>query len=83
MVKQITPSGTSGRVFGFVTIGFNVGPVALAGEAPLVAAVNAAIGEMLAQGELPALARAAGLTYLPPREPNISGTITPARLRGD
>lgn len=65
------------------SIGFNVGPVALAGEAPLVAAVNAAIGEMLAQGELPALARAAGLTYLPPREPNISGTITPARLRGD
>ncbi|HWL72095.1 MAG TPA: MFS transporter [Geminicoccus sp.] len=30
MVKQITPAGASGRVFGFVTIGFNVGTLASA-----------------------------------------------------
>ncbi|HEX2529641.1 MAG TPA: MFS transporter [Geminicoccus sp.] len=30
MVKQITPSGASGRVFGFVTIGFNAGTLAIA-----------------------------------------------------
>ena len=29
------------------SIGFNVGPVALAGEAPLMAEVDAVIGEML------------------------------------
>ena len=30
MVKQITPPGASGRVFGFVTIGFNAGTLAVA-----------------------------------------------------
>lgn len=30
MVKQITPAGASGRVFGFVTIGFNAGTLASA-----------------------------------------------------
>jgi MFS family permease len=30
MVKQITPAGASGRVFGFVTIGFNAGTLAAA-----------------------------------------------------
>ena len=65
------------------SIGFNIGAVGLASEGPLMAEVNAAISDMLAKDELPALARAAGLTYLPPREPNVAATITRAQLSGD
>jgi len=65
------------------SIGFNIGAVGLASEAPLMAEVDAAISDMLAKGELPALARAAGLTYLPPRKPDVAATITHAELRGD
>lgn len=65
------------------SVGFNVGAIGLAGEAPLMAEVDAALGEMLAKGELAALARAAGLTWLPPRELNVSAPITWAQLRGD
>ena len=65
------------------SIGFNLGFIGLASDAPLVAAVNAVIGDMLAKQELPALAQAAGLTYLPPRLPDVLTTITRAQLRGD
>ncbi len=65
------------------SVGFNIGAVGLASDGPLMAEVNAAISDMLARDELPALARAAGLTFLPPREPNLSATITRAQLSGD
>ena len=65
------------------SIGFNTGFVGLASEAPLITELNAAIGEMLAKQELPALAQAAGLTYLPPRQPDVLTTISRTQLRGD
>jgi len=65
------------------SIGFNTGFVGLASEAPLVAELNSAIGEMLAKQELPALAEATGLTYMPPRKPDVMATISRAQLRGD
>jgi ABC-type amino acid transport substrate-binding protein len=65
------------------SIGFNIGFVGLETEAPLIAEVNVAIGEMLAKNELPALAQAAGLTYVPPRQPDVLATISRAELRGD
>ena len=65
------------------SIGFNTGFVGLASEAPLVAKLNVAIGEMLAKQELQALAQATGLTYLPPRQPDVLTTISRAQLRGD
>ena len=65
------------------SIGFNLGFVGLASEAPLIAEVSAAIGDMLAKQELPALAQATGLTYLPPRQPDVLTTISRAQLRGD
>lgn len=65
------------------SIGFNAGFVGLASEASLIEEVNAALGEMLTKGELPALAQAAGLTYVPPRQPDVPATISPAALRGD
>jgi ABC-type amino acid transport substrate-binding protein len=65
------------------SIGFNTGFVGLANEAPLVVKLNVAISEMLAKQELPALAQATGLTYLPPRQPDVLTTISRAQLRGD
>ena len=65
------------------SIGFNTGFVGLPSEAPLIAQLNAAIGEMLAKQELPALAQATGLTYLPPQQPDVLTTISRAQLRGD
>jgi len=65
------------------SIGFNLGFIGLASDAPLVAAVNGAIGDMLARQELPALAQSTGLTYLAPRQPDVLTTITRAQLRGD
>ena len=65
------------------SVGFNIGLVGLASEAPLIAEVNVAIGEMLAKQELPALAQMTGLTYLPPRQPDVLTTISRAQLRGD
>ena len=65
------------------SIGFNIGFAALASEAPLIDEVNAAIGGMLATNELPALAQAAGLTYVTPREPDVLATISRQDLRGD
>ena len=65
------------------SVGFNVGIVGLASEAPLLTEVNAAISDMLSKQELPALAKAAGVTYLPPREPNVAAAITQAELHGD
>ena len=65
------------------SIGFNSGFVGLSSEAPLIAEVNAAIGEMLAKQKMPAIAQAAGLTYLPPRQPDVLTTISRAQLRDD
>ena len=67
----------------FHSIGFNIGFVGLASHASLIVEVNAAIGEMLAQNQLPAIAQAAGLTYVAPRAPDILAAIPTAALRGD
>lgn len=52
-------------------ITFNMGFVALSTEAALLERVNGALGDMLASGELPALAEGAGMTYVPPRQPDV------------
>ncbi len=46
-----------------------------ADDAPLMGQVNAALGDMLTDGTLPNLARADGLTYVPPRQPEVLATI--------
>ena len=56
-------------------IGFNIGFVGLSTDRGLIDQVDQAIGEMLENGELPALARPAGVTYLPPRPPNVSPDV--------
>lgn len=65
------------------SVGFNVGFVGLAQDEALIAGVNDAIGDMLAGDELQALAAQAGLTYLPPRSPDVLGPLTRTQLRGD
>ena len=65
------------------SVGFNIGIVSLARKASLMAEVNAAIGDMLDKHEFPPLAVAAGVTYLPPREPNVLNSISLEELRGD
>jgi len=57
----------------YYPIGANRGYVGLAGDAGLLDAVNKALSDLQAEGKLAKLGEAAGLTYLPPREPAILG----------
>jgi ABC-type amino acid transport substrate-binding protein len=59
----------------YYPIGANRGYVGLASDPALLVAVNKALSELQATGRLAELARAAGLTYLPPREPTILGEV--------
>jgi ABC-type amino acid transport substrate-binding protein len=55
----------------FHKIGFNMGYVGLGTDQPLIAAINAAIADLIAKGGLPAIAKSAGMTYVPPTEPDV------------
>jgi ABC-type amino acid transport substrate-binding protein len=57
----------------FYPIGANRGYVGLASDPDLLAAVNKALSDLQAAGTIAELGQAAGLTYLPPREPAILG----------
>ena len=57
----------------YYPIGANRGYVGLASEAGLLAAVNKVLSDLQTQGATAELARAAGLTFLPPREPAVLG----------
>ena len=59
----------------YYPIGVNRGYVGLASEAALLVAVNKALTDLQAAGTIAGLAQAAGLTYLPPREPVILGDV--------
>jgi ABC-type amino acid transport substrate-binding protein len=59
----------------YYPVGANRGYVGLAGDPGLLAAVNKALTALRADGTVADLGRAAGLTYLPPREPAIVGDV--------
>jgi ABC-type amino acid transport substrate-binding protein len=59
----------------FYPIGANRGYVGLADDAALLDAVNKALTALQATGTMASLGQAAGLTYLPPREPAILGEV--------
>jgi len=59
----------------FYPIGVNRGYVGLAGDPDLLVAVNKALSDLQAAGAIADLGQAAGLTYLPPREPAILGDV--------
>jgi ABC-type amino acid transport substrate-binding protein len=60
----------------YYPIGANRGYVGLASEPDLLAEVNNALTALQGAGTIAGLAQAAGLTWLPPREPAISGEIS-------
>jgi ABC-type amino acid transport substrate-binding protein len=64
-------------------LGFNLGFVGLASESALLAAVDAALADMLASGEIAALAPKAGMTYLPPRAPDVQKGVLLGHLKTD
>jgi len=74
---KLRPSGY------YAPVGFNIGFVGLATDRGLLDQVDKAIAGLLAEGELPALAQMAGVTYLPPHEPNVSPDVELADLRRD
>jgi ABC-type amino acid transport substrate-binding protein len=57
----------------YYPIGVNRGYVGLASDPALIAAVNKALSDLQAAGTVADLAKAAGLTYLPPVQPAILG----------
>jgi len=59
----------------FYPIGANRGYVGLASDPDLLVAVNKALSDLQAAGTITELGQAAGLTYLPPREPAILGDV--------
>ena len=59
----------------YYPIGINRGYVALASNVTLLDGVNKALADLQARGTVAELARAAGLTYLPPREPAVLGDV--------
>ena len=59
----------------FYPIGVNRGYVGLASDPDLLVAVNKALSDLQAAGTIADLGQAAGLTYLPPREPAILGDV--------
>jgi ABC-type amino acid transport substrate-binding protein len=72
---NLTPSGY------YSLIGFNMGFVGLSTDEDLMKQIDRAIADMLENNEFPALARTAGMTYLPPRQPNVSRDVTITDLR--
>jgi len=59
----------------YYPVGANRGYVGLDSDMALITAVNKALTELQAAGTMINLAKAAGLTYLPPREPAILGDV--------
>jgi ABC-type amino acid transport substrate-binding protein len=59
----------------YYPIGANRGYVGLASDPDLLIAVNKALTDLQTAGTIAELGRAAGLTYLPPREPLILGDV--------
>jgi ABC-type amino acid transport substrate-binding protein len=68
--SKLTPSGY------YFPTGFNIGFAGLSVDRDLIEQIDRAIAGMFEEGELPALARTAGVTYLPPRRPNVSPDAT-------
>ncbi len=74
---RLMPSGY------YFPIGFNIGFIGLSTDGDLIEQINRAVADMLEEGELPALARTAGVTYLLPHQPNVSPDVTLSELQQD
>jgi hypothetical protein len=72
---KLAPSGY------YFPIGFNIGFAGLSVDRDLIEQVDRMIADMLVEGDLLALARTAGVTYLSPCQPNVSPEVTLTDLR--
>ncbi len=62
-------------------LGFNLGYVGLARDSDLIAKVDAALGKLMATGEIADLARAAGMSYVAPRAPDVAKSLLLSDLK--
>jgi ABC-type amino acid transport substrate-binding protein len=65
------------------SIGFNIGFVGLSSHGELIARVDAILSDLMSRGTLATMAAAAGVTYLPPRSPEITPSIPLVAFSGD
>ena len=73
--SKIAPTGYYYRA------GLNMGYVGLASDMALIDRVNRVIAEMISRNEVAPLAAKVGLTYVPPRQPEITEEVTLRDLR--
>lgn len=65
------------------SIGFNIGFAALSTNKALVARVDEILSDLMDHGTLATIAQSAGVTYVPPRSPEIAPRIPLAAFAGD
>ena len=65
------------------SVGFNIGFVGLASNRALIAGVDAILADLLSRRALASIAEASGITYLPPRPPDIAPSVPLAALSAD
>jgi hypothetical protein len=65
------------------SVGFNIGYVGISATDALLRRVDAIVTGLLADASLARLAAATGMTWLPPRPPNVRDGVTLGSLRGD
>ena len=63
--------------------GFNMGFVGLASNKALIEQVDAVLADLLAHDAVEPLAASAGLTFIPPRSPDVQPDVSMAVLNGD
>ena len=80
LAHPATRVAASGYVHSF---GFNIGFVALSTDGALVRQVDTALANLLADGSLTNTARAVGMTYVAPRQPDVLREVTLSSLLGD
>lgn len=65
------------------SVGFNMGFVGLVSNKALIEQVDAVLADLQAHDAIEPLAASAGLSFVPPRPPNVQTDVGPAALRGD
>ncbi|HEX2942261.1 MAG TPA: transporter substrate-binding domain-containing protein [Rhodopila sp.] len=65
------------------SIGFNMGYAGLATDKDLIDRVNVVLADLQARDAIAPLAEKAGVTFVPPRPPDVQADVLPAALNGD
>jgi ABC-type amino acid transport substrate-binding protein len=65
------------------SVGFNMGFVGLVSNKPLIEQVDAVLADLQTHGAIEPLAASAGLSFVPPKSPDVQLDVGPAALKGD